>query len=397
MSQAVIDSSEILLQEETDTNAELTHALANTRVVSNEETYTVESIEKTTVKEIYSLYLTHENGSVDRVKKVEETSDLFSPAEGSEAEIDLENLTIGKFTSEHLQEYPTEELTRNLTPIEPILYTPDKGENQLIHFAEIQTQTVVSIQLLNESGERQTIYKTFSRENLADTFIEHVGSDVELVLDQDEVKLTNVPLTNNETDEGSKSGFYSYLNTPFFRTVTYALAVWVVPFTLYQLSTLYINVHPVLLGSISFILGSLMLVYGIQKHTADESVENSDSSKKSMKDLREPISLESPCELENSLSTVIPVSEVTINTKFTEEKLELTVENVDSSPIWSYKTTDNNVFKDSNIVDFYTELGFDKSELTNFTGFVSQQRFSDIPRLEADTGKVLYLYPEDPR
>jgi hypothetical protein len=98
------------------------------------------------------------------------------------------------------------------------------------------------------------------------------------------------------------------------------------------------------------------------------------------------------------VSTVDPTTTVTVETRFTEDELELSLANNNQDIIWSYPFTDHGVFTKEEIVEFYTELGFNKSETREFTAYLSTKDYEDTVSLsETNTENPLYLYPEDPQ
>lgn len=405
MEEVVVDSNDILLEEQgtasvEDDESDLARALANTRVVSQDEVYGVEDFEIEEVNQINSFYYTLSNDRTRRLKKTPETEDLFSMTEDSPDPIDLTSITIGELSPEHLAHFPVEEVHRDITPIDPIIYrsTGGNGREQL-YFAEVSTDYVVRIHLRNEVGERQTIYKTFNHKKAAEKFTRNVGDQVMLTLQDDQVKIKNVnesEIEESKTDTTQDAEEDSPIQTA--RPVIYGLLGWVLPPVVYLSVQTYTGINTSFLGLLFILIGLIAAHMLISNHRNSSSNTSTDQSNSSQKEFESPIHLQSPDKFETERDTQEPVSEVTVETSFTGDSLDLTIAGIDESPQWKYKTSDGGVFKDSSIVDFYTQLGFNKSESRQFSAFVSTEKYTDLPRLTSSTGRNnLYLYPEDPR
>lgn len=418
--QAVVESNEILLEDTTDSSSseeatDLTRTLANTRVVAQDTTYTVEEVTTTDLKKIKSFYFNRSDGTTRRVKQVKETDDLFAPSNGGDTDLNLSEITLGKLTPEHLSQYPNGEEVRDVTPIEPISYTPTGGSEHTLYFAEIETEYVVTLQLRNDVGERQTVYKTFDSETSAEKFTAQIAPTVSLILDANTIKIKNN--VEDDTEDSTDSSTATASKLEIAKPIFMGLGVWGVPSIVALLVYSFTQINPFILGissvpiwllGIAIATGKADSIIGTSDDTTGTANNNesqfSNSSNKpsfyesSKPNLKQNILLHEPYDAESENTEQEPVTSVTVETRFTGDVLELTIEDIDESLYWKYETTESDVFEDSEIVDFYTELGFDESENTKFTAFASTEKYDQLPRLEdSRTNNSVYLYPEDPR
>lgn len=418
MEQTVVDSNEVLLEEHNESivgeTDQFSRTLANTRVVSQDIEYTVEATSLTEVQKINSFYYVSPDGNVQRLNHTPETNNLFERL-NSDTEFDISALTIGELSPEHIARYPTSEVNKNITPIEPVKYKSERSGPKELYFADVESWYVAKIQLRTEQGDRQTVYKVFSFYDNAKQFVDSVGATVSLILEDGDTRLKSISNLEHNTDSvdtQSSQDDISLLNKLISVIPSFEDSVFTqLGYTSMMFAALF-SIFSLLFGTYVFtksaiglwcLSGSTVLIGWLHRMYHDRNSKDTETTDASVSDDQDEdiethrILLEPPEGLETERQTEEPVTSVTVDMSFSGDELQLTVDDMEQSPCWKYETTSSGVFENPKLVDFYTELGFDQSESKQFTAFVSTREYDGIPELETQVGdNSLYLHPVDP-
>lgn len=399
------------------TEMQLSQSIVNTRIVSKDELYTIEDVTVETVHTINSFYLN--DGSGKRVKWGSETADLFSFPNGEE--LQKENITIGTLTSGHIKNpvFSDVSVKKDVMPIEPIEYTPPDGDTQRLYFAEVMTDTIAKITLRSESGDRQTVYKNSNStsENMSTLERKLVDEVVRFEVDEDTVRLKkSSDSVSNSTEDKNKTGsvnqsIYSIIYDVVDRWgsvfILSALAVFLLAVNLLSIYFEFVISHGVTPGLVvaSWLIITLV-TWGLVQLAAVSTEENNNSEDGNRNNLSFyqdtgsiAIDLEEPDSLGGNPVIDNPITNVTVSPEFKNQTLVLTVSECDDPPIcWEYQTNADNVFVNDEIIDFYTDLGFQNLERTSFEAYASTEHYDgEYTSLETRTGPhTIYLYPENP-
>jgi hypothetical protein len=153
--QDVVESTDVFLTEsattETNTDTKIAQSIANTRLVSQDTLYAVESVEIVECNDIRSFYI-QDDDNFTKVKWIPETATLFSSY--SNEELQKSDITVGTLTTDHLKNNPQGSVSGTITPIDPIKYN-SKTTEETIYFANVHTEYVVKFHLKSETGTRQ--------------------------------------------------------------------------------------------------------------------------------------------------------------------------------------------------------------------------------------------------
>jgi len=401
--QAVVESTDVFLTEstttETNTDTKIAQSIANTRLVSQDTLYAVESVEIVECNDIRSFYI-QDDDNFTKVKWIPETATLFSSH--SNEELQKSDITVGTLTTDHLKNNPQGSVSGTITPIDPIQYN-SKTTEETIYFANVHTEYVVKFHLKSETGNRQTVYKTVPSKQTADDFTRISGSTIQFHSNEQTVhlELVDEQLPDNDTGITSQKSRKEKLLKYLVSTPAMALALWVIPvqgFVLLTQDILPLNPALTVMGSIVVWAVVFDKLVSKTSSTAESEEHYTDSNKTEFYETQDTpisISLTAPDSLDAVNPKTEPVTEVNITPHFEDSKLILSVKKTEDTLKWEYKTNDEGVFTDTTIVDFYTELGFDAVESSSFTAYVSPNRYSVSPKLTS-SDNIMYLYPEDP-
>lgn len=367
----ITESSDVLL--DSDWDHDLTTALSNTRSLSEEKEYQVESTRIQESNQVQSLFT-----SIDSRAQLQ-----FHP---QELDLGTKDITSTTITRKHLREYPQNTEFSSIQPIDPLVAETASGDEVMFYFAHIQTKYIVQIQLKGETGDRQTVYTQYSREWKAERLQRLLSPKVQLNISNDTIVLENSP-----PDSDSETLLVS-LRTKITEYPSTAR-------TVLGLIVLTASIAGMLLSR-SSIMTQVSLLVGIVTIfilvASDKFELDFSSSENTVADpFDEAVQLEhNPVEVR----TVEPTTDVTVETRVTENKLELSLANNNQDITWSYSLTDQGIFTDEDIVNFYTELGFDKSEKQTFRAYLSTINYdTKISLKSTNTNNPVYLYANDPR
>lgn len=405
--EAVVDSNDVLLEEvkpSSPTEIQLAQSLVNTRIVSRDEVYQIEDVTVETVHTIRSFYLP-DTDEVKRLQWVPDTAELYSSVDNED--LQKSDITVGELTPEHLGKEPNALVNRDITPIEPIHYETQDGEIQTLYFAEVETDNIAKIHLRDEGGDRQTVYKNSVDKDQEKLQNLCVGQTVEFEADEETVYLKKAP---NKSIDSTEEGFSKWttmandLVNEQSRIVILSIVGWI------GLALAYNFIESVTssVATLIFIVSLLILAIGFLSFVTNRSNGRTavglDSSENSPPFYQNnngstSVNLEAPNSLNKTHSTENPITKVNITPEFKESSLVLTIGSSDNDICWKYRTNNDNVFVNDEIIDFYTELGFNNLEQSSFEAYVSTECYSNqTPHLKTDTLRHnLYLYPEEPK
>lgn len=405
--ESVVDSNDVLLNDVTPASPadiQLAQSIANTRIVSQDTVYLVEDVEIETVHQINAFYRSDTGKSIP----IDGATDVHSLIENKD--IDHSDLTIGQLTPHHIGQQPlTGKRKDRCVPIEPIEYT-DGDTTHTVYFAEVFTKNVASIHLRGDDGERQTVYKIVPDREV-DTVTDYVGSTVEFGSNDETVTLhgvsTNIP-DSFTSDNSLRERIYAMI-TDLWRTQSRVLlslaGIWTTALLLNQGTDL---ISTTLLGFLSvLILVATMLVtlsVASRETTVEQTRDDSDPVNPKTThgsittDEHVDIALDQPAILTPQYDAMSPVTEVSVDPQFDEQSLTLTITGPEETVEWEYETNNDGVFIDTEIVDFYTELGFNILDEPTFEAYISTKKYTDDSIcLVTTTGRRnLYMYPNDP-
>lgn len=410
--EAVVDSNDVLLEEvkpSSPTEIQLAQSLVNTRIVSKDEVYQIEDVTVETVHTIKSFYLP-DTDDVQRVQWIPETAELYSSTDNEDPQ--KSDIKIGDLTPEHIGKEPNALVNRDITPIEPIQYKTQAGEEQTLYFAEVKTDNIAKIHLRDEDGDRQTVYKTNVSEDTEKLQDGCVGQTVKFEADEETVYLKNVPnktINSSENETTSRISEVTDLANKLWQkqalVVIFSIVSWVALVFLYKVIESISSEAATFVFMITllvFALGVMSVATGGASTGNANTDGNTGSGEKpsfyNNTDGSTSVSLEAPDSLDETHETEIPVTTVTVTPEFKESSLVLTIDGVDNDICWKYRTNNDNVFVNDEIIDFYTELGFNNLEQSSFEAYISTDCYPDqAPYLKTDTLRHnLYLYPEEP-
>jgi hypothetical protein len=411
--EAVVESNDVLLEEvkpSSPTEIQLAQSIVNTRIVSQDSVYQIEDVTVETVHTIESFYLP-DTDDVQRLQWIPETAELYSSTDNDD--LQKSDVTIGELTSEHIGKEPNALVNRDITPIEPIHYETQDGEKQTLYFAEVETDSIAKIHLRDEDGDRQTVYKTSVDEDQEKLQNRCIGQTVEFEADEETVHLKNVPNKSIHSTENDSTSWLSKATAVAddlwqqqSRIVLLSIIGWLGLIVAYK----FIESVTSSVATLIFMVSLLVLAMGVMSVVTNRSNDNrkavglgnSSANKlpfhQNNNDGSTSVNLEAPDSLDETHTTENPITNVDVTPEFKESSLVLTIDSVDNDICWKYRTNNDNVFVNDEIIDFYTELGFNNLEQSSFEAYVSTDCYPDqTPYLKTDTLRHnLYLYPEEP-
>lgn len=365
--QTVVKSDDILLPNSSDSDRDFTTALANSRLAANDTPYTVEETE----------IISHQTPTkIGTHTELEETS------------IDGEDIIAAKtLTEQHLEQLP-DYFLEGIVPIKPTKHTPEPNvvtsnpATRTDYFVETKTQIVVHIKLVNDCGERQSIYKECETETEAQEFVDRLNEKVILELD----KTLKV---KNQSEENVPSDIRHKIRKKLESPPQTSLLVNTIVTVFLIAGAGIIDLIPFAICISLMGLIAALYVFRISISVKDESMEEEQKDT-----FTADVLVEDPVNEEIQPTEV--VTRVSAKTHFDGCKATITLPSVDTVLNWRYEVTDQGLFKSEELINFYREIGFEKSEETTFEAFVSLTEFSDTPHLSTDGNIPLYMYPEDP-
>lgn len=373
-------SSDVFL-DASEGESSLPEVLSNTRLVSQNENYVIEDVEVTEQTEVIRL--------IDRFPKtIESRVSQISKLQKDDIKSKVDEEITISLTPEHISEY-SQGRNSSLTPIEPVT-VEENGMTREYKFAKTVRKYVASIHIKNEAGERQTVYRKYSSRDLADNRKELIGRNVEFKMSGSQLRLESTPEPDTNEDTASKSDEQSTLGQ-----LKSALKV-TTPSVLLLLSTELLRTVNIVwftrrdIAILSLIL-LIVTVMGIKQYNRSDATD--EDTEKESSPLKQNVSL---------YNQYIPLTggnisrKVEVQSTFDDQTLTLSLPNIEDAVEWTVETTEEDIFQNKTIVEFYTELGFDKSEQNSFTAYVSPNYDQNTPTLKTTGLNKLYLYPKQP-
>jgi archaellum component FlaF (FlaF/FlaG flagellin family) len=374
------ESSDVFLDTDEDESS-LPEVLSNTRLVSQDDTYIVEDVDVTEQTEVVRLidrFPHKRQGRGSTIKKLQK-DDIRTKVD--------EDITIS-LTTDHLSEY-SEGRNSSLAPIDPIT-VEENGTERTYKFAKTVTKFLVSIQVKSKNGDRQTVYRNYSNRGLAFKGEEYIGETVKFTMSGSDLYLKDESEQKSEEAEvDDKTNFDRLISALKLGTPS------VLVFASLELLRYFGLLTPLIRDTVPASAAVLILTFYVFVVTMYATLKNSSEEEETddSVDISEIVSLNND---HIPITGEKPVREVEVESTFEDQTLTLSLVNVEESSEWTVETTEEDIFRDEAIVEFYTELGFDKSEQDSFTAYVSPKYDETIPSLKSGTTNKLYLYPEQP-
>jgi hypothetical protein len=187
MSKEVLESTDVILNN-TDTDLDLSQTLANTRLLLQDEEYTIENTQITGTYQINSFFDSLQR--TDFLNSLPDNATILSSSSNTP-------LTVGKLTPDHISQYPHCKISQKLIPIDPFTIQLPNGDERKFEFVSTNDIYVIQIQLYGSNKDRQTVYTTVDTKERAEKLVADLGQKATLSMSNNELVLkTN---TQNNT------------------------------------------------------------------------------------------------------------------------------------------------------------------------------------------------------